>query len=150
MTETTITTLVNTEKNNAVQFVNSHSMAEIIDHLAEQYQALKSSREANRIVRYRLQTFNAVTDFIKDHYKDGATCSEIVELAAELDIELEKQLTVTFTADVKVTLDVPFDFDEEDISEDMFPVSVDFKLNNDDIELNNDNIEISDFYVETN
>jgi len=151
--ETTVTTEtpVDTHKNNAVQFVNSRSMADIIDHISDQYKLLENSKEYNKVIRTKLQeTVDTVTEFIKDNYDDGATTDEIKELADELDIELSKELTVSFTANVEVTLTVPIGFDEDSIHDGMFSVSVESNYRNDEIEWDNDSIEIDDFEVEEN
>jgi hypothetical protein len=148
--ETTVTTEtpVDAHKNNAVQFVNSRSMADIIDHLSDQYKMLEASKENNKAIRTRLQELvNVVERFVKDNYEDGASQSDLKELAEQLDIELTKNLTVTFTVNCEFDLTVPLDFNEEDINDGMFDVSIEPRFRNEDIDVDSESIEVEDFDV---
>ena len=138
-------------KKKAMEFVHSNPLADVIDHLAFRYSEYENLKESNRVLRGRLQEMvDAVTDFAKCNMKDGADSDDIAELCEKLDIELTKELTVSFTANVEVTLTVPIDFDEESIHDGMFNVSVESNYRNDKIEWDNDSIEIDDFDVSEN
>lgn len=155
-TDTTVTTAttdtpVDTHKAKAIGYVNTHSMADIIDALAESDRALDRNREAHRGTSARLQQLvDTVTEFIKDNLDTGASKSDLRELAAELDIELTKSMTITFTVEYQADIVVPIDFDEDSISESDFDVEISYNDHSSDVEFENDAFGISDFSVEEN
>lgn len=153
-TETTQVTISETEqaaitrKANATQFVGSHSMTEIIEHIAYQYELLESSREMRSATTRRLNEFiGTVTEFIKDNLDSGASSSDLKELANELDIELTKTIEVEMTVKYYATLTVPMDYDTDSLSESDFDVEISFNSNEDDIEFDTDSTEVKDFEV---
>jgi hypothetical protein len=145
-TETTET--VNKYHKAAVDYVNSHSMADIIDHIEGLEKSYEERMEANRVARGRLQEMvDIVTKFIKANYEDGADTDEIKKLADELDIELTKTLTVTFRIDCEFDLVVPLDYDEDNINDGHFNIVVEPNFRDDDIEVDSESVQVEDFDV---
>lgn len=150
MTEITTETAVDTHKVKAIEFVNTHSMADIIDALAGTERLLDASKEANRGTRARLQELvDTVTEFIKDNISSGATSSDLRELANDLDIELSKDVTISFTVKYTADVTVPIDFDIESIDDSDFDITIRY-TGNDDVEFDNDSTEVEDFEAEEN
>lgn len=111
----------------------------------------EESRNATSVVRGRLQQFvDTATEFLKDHIKEGADSDELKEFAEELEIELTKELKVTFRVDYEATIKVPFDYDEDGITDSDFDVEISFTNREDDVELQDDSTDIEDFEVEEN
>ena len=149
MTEVTTETAVDTHKVKAIEFVNTHSMADIIDALAGTERLLDASKEANRGTRARLQELvDTVTEFIKDNL-DSSFAGKLKELANELDIELSKDVTISFNVRYTADVTVPIDFDIESIDDSDFDITIRY-TGNDDVDFDNDSTEVEDFEVEEN
>ncbi len=149
MTEVTTETAVDTHKVKAIEFVNTHSMADIIDALAGTERLLDASKEANRSTRARLQELvDTVTEFIKDNL-DSSFAGKLKQLANELDIELSKDVTISFNVTYTADVTVPIDFDIESIDEHDFDITIRY-TGNDDVEFDNDSTEVEDFEAEEN
>ena len=147
MTTETIETISASHKA-AIEFVNSHSVPDIITHLKEQYDLFQNMKNSHQIVRDRLQgVVSTVTDFVKENYAEGANSDDIKELAEELDIELTKNLSITFTVRYECGVTVPLDFDEDEIDDSMFDIRVEANFHDADIEVDSENTEVDDFDV---
>jgi len=85
-----------------------------------------------------------VIDFVKS---DDITTDDLKEFAEKMNIELTKEIEVTFKVDVKFTATVPLDFDVDKIDESDFDVRVDYRGNDDDIEMNEEYVDTEDFEV---
>lgn len=143
-------TPIDNNKQRAMLYVHSHPLADVIDHLASLYESADSRVEANRQTRNRLQELvDTVTEFIKDNLSDGADSDALKELANNLEIELTKDLRITFTVSYYADVTVPLDFDEQRISDSDFSASIEYS-GSDDVEFSNDSTEIEDFEVEEN
>lgn len=152
MTNETITneTPIDNNKKRAMDFVHSHSLADVVDHLASLYDAGDSRVEANRITRNRLQHLvDTVTEFIKDNLSEGADSDSLKELANELDIELTKNLRITFNVSYYADVTVPLDFDEQTIDDSDFDVSIRYR-GSDDVDFADESTEVEDFEIEEN
>jgi len=141
---------VNQYQDKATVFVNGNSMSDIIDELAEKYEQLASSTRVNKEVRARLQELvEKVEEFIKEHVTEGsASKDDLLELAEDLDMELEREATVTFTVEYSVNVTVPLGFDIEQIDEDGFDVDITYTKSHDGVEFDDDETDISRFRVE--
>lgn len=147
-TETT-ETAVDTHKVKAIEFVNTHSMADIIDALAGTERLLDASKEANRGTRARLQELvDTVTEFIKDNL-DSSFAGKLKQLASDLDIELSKDVTISFNVTYTADVTVPIDFDIDSIDDSDFDITIRY-TGNDDVDFDNDSTEVEDFEVEEN
>lgn len=155
MTEVTTGTIVDTQlsqfdlmKQEASEKIRSMNMEDIAGYIANLKVSTNELRSINSGTRARLQELvDTVTEFIKENYKDGATADELTELANDLDIELTKELTVTFTVSYEATLTVPLEFTYDDIDSGDFEASVRF-IGNGDVEVDDEQTEIEDFEVE--
>lgn len=148
MTTETTEKPVDQHNEDAVAFVQSHSIPAIIDELTNRAKTLDASKQANKDIRARLQqTVDTITSFIKEHYQDGATAEEMKELADELDIELTKTLSVSFTVKYECDVVVPLDYDEDSINDGMFDVSIEARFRDDEMELDHESTEVEDFDV---
>jgi hypothetical protein len=141
----------------ADNFIKNHSTLEIAEQLvtySEQVDRLQArvTAEAGSSDHWR-QKFNRleerVAEFLKSHISenDDASVDDMKEFAESLGIELTKNITVKFTAEVEVEMTVPLDFDCDDISEDSFTVSAEFDGMT-DVEVEDTNINVNDFEVE--
>lgn len=150
-TESTITTAIDEHHARANVFCGGNNILLITEHLADQYRALAASKDANSVLRREKQAIlETVKEFIADNIDSHATSSDLKELAAELDIELTKSLTVTFTVSYQADIVVPIDFDEDSISESDFDVEISYNDHSSDVEFENDSTDINDFNVEEN
>jgi seryl-tRNA synthetase len=129
------------------EFVNNYNA---IESLKRQLDASKSTAEYRRV---RLEELIAKTrDFIMTHVADGegANVDELKELAEELDIELTKEISVTFTVEVTATVTVPVDFDEDDITDADFDITVEYSGSHNDAECDDIEYEVNNFVAEEN
>ena len=150
-TETTVTTAIDEHHARANVFCGGNNILLITEHLAEQYRMLTASKEANTALRREKQAIlETVKEFIADNIDGHVTSNDLKELAAELDIELTKSLTVTFTVSYQADIVVPIDFDEDDIDEGDFDVEISYNDHSSDVEFENDSTDINDFNVEQN
>ena len=134
------------------QEANTKIASMTLDDIAGYIATLKVNseevRNGNKVVRDRLQKLvDTVTEFIKDNYSDGANSDDLKELADELDIELTKEVTVSFTVTYEADVTVPFDFDVDDIDDGDFDVTIRY-TGTDDAEFGHENTDIEDFEVE--
>lgn len=143
----------------AEDFIKTHSVAELVEYMVSQKnENLRYKNSADnwkdnfQTTRGKLQSIlDSVETFLKDHISEGnnADLDELKELAEELDIELTKDIKVTFTASVEVEMTVPLDFDLEGIDESNFTVSAEFDGMT-DVEVDDTDINVEDFEVEEN
>lgn len=98
-----------------------------------------------------LNLFNTLADFIKEHVKDEqVSIDDLKELAEELNIELTKSITVTFTVKAEYEFHVPLDWTDDDISDGDFDIKISHNLNDDEMEQTSESMEVEDFEVEDN
>ena len=143
----------------ATEFVKNSSSIQIAEKIAEDTQSLDNMRknvshkqvEIDYLRRDKQTILNTVEKFLKEHISEGndADLDELKELAEELNIELTKNITVTFTANVEVEMTVPLDFDLEGIDESNFTVSAEFDGMT-DVDVDDTDINVEDFEVEEN
>jgi succinate dehydrogenase flavin-adding protein (antitoxin of CptAB toxin-antitoxin module) len=156
---TEITTTEVTPIEIATEFVKNSSSTQIAEKMAEDAQSLENMRknvshkqvEIDYLRRDKRNILDIVEKFLKEHISEGneADLDELKELAEELDIELTKDIKVTFTASVEVEMTVPLDFDLEGIDESNFTVSAEFDGMT-DVEVDDTDINVEDFEVEEN
>jgi len=156
---TEITTTEVTPIEIATEFVKNSSSIQIAEKMAEDAQSLENMRknvshkqvEIDYLRRDKQAILNTVEKFLKEHISEGndADLDELKELAEELDIELTKNIKVTFTASVEVEMTVPLDFDLEGIDESNFTVSAEFDGMT-DVDVDDTDINVEDFEVEEN
>lgn len=150
-TETTVTTAIDEHHARANVFCGGNNILLITEHLADQYRALQTAETAKATLRARINEITSIVEeFIKDNLDSGASSSDLKELANELDIELTKSMTITFTVEYQADIVVPIDFDEDSISEDDFDVEISYNDHSSDVEFENDSFNINDFSVEEN
>lgn len=89
---------------------------------------------------------NAITEFLKEHVRDNedADVEELMQLAADLNIELTKKVRVTFNVEVEYEIEVGLD---DEIDENDFNVRIDYHGEGD---VQNDNYSIVEFDAEDN
>ena len=129
----------------AEEFANYHKAVESKDAL------IQSLRNSNTYQRQQLNDLIAtVRSFIVEHVTndDSASVDELKELATDCDIELTKEVTVSFTVQVEYTYTAPIDFDVEMIDESNFDVSINTYGVSDDLDETNESIDICDFDVQ--
>ena len=154
-TENTAVETVQTPQQIAEEFVKANTTSAIIEEFVNHYNTIERQKQhllgreqdvANFRARWASMA-ETIEEFLKEHISEGSSASvtQLKELAAELDIELTKELEVTFKIDVTTTLTVPIDFDEDDITEDDFDIRVDYTGRHDDVEEDGTDYEISDF-----
>lgn len=143
--ETTATTQYMTD---ATNFVSNNTTNEVTAHLAYQYELVQAARESRITATNRLnKLIEQVTEFIKDNISDGADSDALKELANELDIELTKDLRITFTVQYYADVTVPLDYDVESIDESDFDVRIQY-TGSDDVDFSDDSTEVEDFDVQ--
>jgi len=160
LTETTFVETTLTAVQIAEDFVKESTTSGIVDELVimkATIEKLEKQIENKDMLASNYRTelrkvVDTVDDFIKEHVKenDSASVRELKELAAELDIELTKNITVTFTIEVEAELTVPLDFDEEDINDGDFKINIEYKGTHDDVECDDLSTEVDDFSAEEN
>jgi hypothetical protein len=125
------------------EFVNHHNT---IESLKRQLEASKSTAEFRRV---RLEDFIAKTrDFIVTGLSNEVGEDELKDLADKLDIELTKEIEVTFRVEVTATVTVPIDFDEDDITDADFDITVEYSGTHDDVECDSIDHEVNNFVAE--
>lgn len=149
MTEVTTEVKEPTAYELAAEFVKNNAVSEITERIAKQTEEIKQLRNAYEVTSKELRNWkNSVTEFIKEHVKDDAIdVDDLKEFANELNIELTKEIEVTFKVDVKFTATVPLDFNINDIDESDFDVRVDYNGNHEDVEVDEDYVDVEDFEV---
>lgn len=137
-----------TIKQEVMQKISTMTQDEIAGYIANLKVNAEESRKSNTVIRGKLQNaIDTITNFIQDNY-DSSWQDKLKELAEELDIELTKNITVTFTVTYEADITVPLDFNNDDIDETDFDVSITYSGHNSDVEFDNDSTDISDFEVE--
>ena len=127
------------------EFVNNYNT---IESLKRQLEASKSTAEFRRV---RLEDFIAKTrDFIVTGLSNEVGEDELKDLADKLDIELTKEIAVTFSVEVTATVTVPIDFDEDDITDADFDITVEYSGSHNDVECDDIEHEVNNFVAEEN
>jgi len=144
----------------AEEFIKDHSFGDLVDEFVIHFNTIESlkkrleyTEQASNTHRARLrEVTNTVEEFLKEHIKenDSASVEELKELAAELDIELTKTISVSFTVNVEAELTVPLDFDEEKIDDGDFDISIDYCGRHNDVDCDDVSTEVDDFSAEEN
>ena len=139
----------------AEEFVKANTTSVIIEEFVNNYKAIESlesrlvwSENSVREFRSKWATMSdTIEEFLKENISEGtgASLKDLKELAANLDIELTKEIEVTFNVEVTTTLTVPLDFDADNIDDSDFDISIDFTGNYDDVEEDGTDWEISNF-----
>jgi hypothetical protein len=110
--------------------------------------------ERNSSIDYQRNRLNELVaktrDFIITHVAnhDGASVDELKELAEELDIELTKEIEVTFRVEVTATVTVPVDFEEDDITDADFDITVEYSGTHNDAECDSIEYDVNNFVAE--
>jgi len=142
----------------AEELVTRNTTSVIVEVLVENYTTIERQKQqllsrekdvANFRARWASMS-DTIEEFLKDHISEnkGANLTELKELAAELDIELTKEIEVTFDIEVTTTLTVPIDFDTDKITESDFNINVDFTNTFDNVEEDGVEWETSNFSSE--
>jgi sugar-specific transcriptional regulator TrmB len=144
----------------AEEFVKANTTSVLVEEFVNHYNEIERLKrrleERNSSIDYQRNRLNELVakarDFIITHVADGegASVDELKELAEELDIELTKEICVTFSIEVTATVTVPVDFDEDDLTDSDFDISVDYSGNHDDSECDDITWEINNFVAEDN
>jgi len=142
----------------AENFIKANSVASLIEEFVNHYNAIESlkkrleySKQSSNTDRAKVcEVTNTVEEFLKEHIKenDSASVEELKELAESLDIELTKTINVSFTVQVEAELTVPLDFDEEDINDGDFNISIDYCGSHNDVDCDDLSTEVDDFSAE--
>ena len=133
----------------AAEFVKNNAVSEITERIAVLTEQVKRER-ANydqaraELIRWREQTTEFVIDFVKS---DDITTDDLKEFAEKMNIELTKEIEVTFKVDVKFTATVPLDFDVDTIDESDFSVRINYEGNTNDFDMEEEYSDIEDFDV---
>jgi hypothetical protein len=133
----------------AAEFVKNNAVSEITERIAKQTEEIKQLRieRDERLSKY-LNLHNRISEFIIECVKDDAVdIDDLKELADELNIELTKEIEVTFKVDVKFTATVPLDFDVDKIDDSDFDVSINYRGGEDDVDMEEEYSDIEDFEV---
>ena len=137
------------KKQQASDKIHEMTMDDIAGYIATLQVNLEDSKDTNTALRGRLQELvDNVTEFIKDNL-DSSFAGKLKELANELDIELSKDVTISFKVTYTADVTVPIDFDIESIDDSDFDITIRY-TGNDDVDFDNDSTEVEDFEVEEN
>lgn len=143
----------------AEEFVKENNFRDVVDHIVDLQVKADVAIEANqRIINERdmyrneLRNWkNSVEEFLKEHIKDEqVSVDDLKEFAEELDIELTKQVEITFKVDVKFTGTVPLDFDIDDLSDGDFDITIRYNGNDSDVDIDEEWVDVEDFEAEEN
>ena len=140
----------------AEEFVKANTTSVIVEEFVNNYHAIErlkmqvaESKTTAEYRRQRLEEFiSATRDFIITGLSNEVDEDDLKRLADKLDIELTKEIEVTFRVDVTATVTVPIDFDEDDITDADFDVSVEYSGNHDDVECDSIDSEVNNFIAE--
>ena len=149
-TETTDTQLSQFDlmKQEANTKIATMTLDDIAGYIATLRASLDEYKTSNSGVLIRLQqTVDTITEFIKDNISDGADTDALKELANELEIELTKDLRITFTVQYYADVTVPLDYDVENIDESDFDIRIQY-TGSDDVDFSDDSTEVEDFEVQ--
>jgi hypothetical protein len=155
MTTENTTTETQTPQQIAEEFIKANTTSVIVEEFVNHYNTIERQKQqllgreqdvANFRARWASMA-ETIEEFLKEHISEGSSASvkQLKELAAELDIELTKEIEVTFNVEVTTTLTVPIDFDAEKIDDSDFDIRVDYTGNYDDVEEDGTDWEISNF-----
>ena len=137
------------KKQQASDKIHEMTMDDIAGYIATLQVNLEDSKDSNTAIRGRLQELvDNVTEFIKENL-DSSFAGKLKELANELDIELSKDVTISFNVTYTADVTVPIDFDIESIDDSDFDITIRY-TGNDDVDFDNDSTEVEDFEVEEN
>ena len=137
------------KKQQASDKIHEMTMDDIAGYIATLQVNLEDSKDTNTALRGRLQELvDNVTEFIKDNL-DSSFAGKLKELANELDIELSKDVTISFKVTYTADVTVPIDFDIESIDDSDFDITIRY-TGNDDVDFDNDSTEVEDFEAEEN
>jgi hypothetical protein len=137
------------KKQQASDKIHEMTMDDIAGYIATLQVNLEDSKDTNTALRGRLQELvDNVTEFIKENL-DSSFAGKLKELANELDIELSKDVTISFKVTYTADVTVPIDFDIESIDDSDFDITIRY-TGNDDVDFDNDSTEVEDFEVEEN
>lgn len=153
---TETTTTEPTPQQVAEDFVKANTTSVIVEEFVNNYYAIerlkKQVEESRSTSQYRLQRLEqfiaSTRDFIITGLSNEVDEDDLKRLADTLDIELTKEIEVTFRVDVTATVTVPIDFDEDDITDADFDVSVEYSGNHDDVECDSIDSEVNNFIAE--
>jgi hypothetical protein len=153
---TETTTTEPTPQQVAEDFVKANTTSVIVEEFVNNYHAIErlkmqvaESKTTAEYRRQRLEEFiSATRDFIITGLSNEVDEDDLKRLADKLDIELTKEIEVTFRVDVTATVTVPIDFDEDDITDADFDVSVEYSGNHDDVECDSIDSEVNNFIAE--
>lgn len=148
-TETTTEVKEPTPYEVAAEFVKNNAVSEITERIAQLTEQLKYARndydQASKSLRHwRDETTKFVIDFVKS---DDITTDDLKEFAEKMNIELTKEIEVTFKVDVKFTATVPLDFDVDTIDESDFDVTINYRGGDNDVDMEEEYSDIEDFDV---
>ena len=155
-TENTVTEVELTPTQIAENFVKENTTSVIVEEFVNNYHAIErlkmqvaESKTTAEYRRQRLEEFiSATRDFIITGLSNEVDEDDLKRLADKLDIELTKEIEVTFRVDVTATVTVPIDFNEDDITDADFDVSVEYSGNHDDVECDSIDSEVNNFIAE--
>lgn len=139
----------------AEEFVKENNSMQIVEELVNHYNAIESLNrkleQAELDIRNQRSRWasmaQTIEEFLKEHISEGndASVDDLKELAESLDIELDKEVEVTFQVEVTATITVPLDFDAEDISEQDFDISITYEGRHNDVECDDIEWDTNDF-----
>jgi seryl-tRNA synthetase len=158
MTTETTTTDTQTPEQIAEEFIKANTTSVIVEEFVNHYNEIERLKrrleERNSSIDYQRNRLNELVaktrDFIITHVADGegASVNELKELAEELDIELTKEIEVTFRVEVTATVTVPVDFEEDDITDADFDITVEYSGTHNDAECDSIEYEVNNFVAE--
>jgi seryl-tRNA synthetase len=144
----------------AEEFVKANTTSVLVEEFVNHYNEIERLKrrleEKNSSLDYSRNRLNELVaktrDFIMTHVADGegASVDELKELAEELDIDLTKEICVTFSIEVTATVTVPVDFDEDDITDADFDITVEYSGTHNDAECDSVEYEVNNFVSEEN
>ena len=158
MTTETTTTDTQTPQQIAEEFIKANTTSVIVEEFVNHYNEIERLKrrleEKSTSLDYQRNRLNALIvttrDFIVTHVAnhDGASVDELKDLAQELEIELTKEIEVTFRVEVTATVTVPVDFEEDDITDSDFDISVEYSGTHNDAECDSIEYEVNNFVAE--
>lgn len=140
----------------AEDFVKENTTSVIVEEFVNNYYAIErlkkqveESRSTSEYRRQRLEQFIASTrDFIITGLSNEVDEDDLKRLAETLEIELTKEISVTFSVEVTATVTVPIDFDEDDITDADFDITVEYSGSHNDVECDSVEYEVNNFVAE--
>jgi carbamoylphosphate synthase large subunit len=153
---TETTTTETTPQQIAEDFIKANTTSVIVEEFVNHYNEIERLKrrleEKNSSLDYsrnRLNEFVAKTrDFIITGLSNEVDEDDLKKLAEALDIELTKEIEVTFSVEVTATVTVPIDFDEDDITDADFDITVEYSGTHDDTECDSIDHEVNNFVAE--